>query len=52
MVIYQLSFLLLLPQFTCKQEIEGKWESIADGSTEHTMYCRPEHFCLDDSIRW
>lgn len=25
---------------------------MVDGSTEHSMYCRPEHFCLDDSIRW
>ena len=35
MLIYQFSYLLLLPKFSCDELIDGKWTALIDGTPEY-----------------
>ena len=53
MLVYQLSYLLLLPKFACDELIDDKWTPLVDGSAKYDQQCKPSYFCHNkDSIRW
>lgn len=45
-LIYQLSYLLLYPRYTCwKRQPNGSLSPIAYPSADFTEYCQPHYFC-------
>ena len=53
LIAYQLSYLLLLPKFSCDEKIGNDWLPIPDGSEAYEEKCKPEYFCdHSDTIKW
>ena len=50
---YCFQYLILLPNWSCEQLIDGQWIQIAPDSERYSQYCKPAYFCQNkDTIKW